>query len=180
MKGKVVYLHRNASTGKIFYVGKGVNRGRAYSEYGRPKEWYDIVDKDFFDVEIIAHSISDKEAYDLETLTIETIGLDNLTNSTNGGLGCSGLVHSKETKKKISTSVKNRPKELVKEIAKKSANSRRANNKKLYKHIETGEVIRSLGLACEKYGITYKIEWQRQQRNSANKVFIEYNNDKID
>ena len=174
MKGKIVYLHRNALTGAVFYVGKGANRGRAYDEYNRSKEWNSIVSRDYFDVEIIAQSLSNRDAFELEEFVIETIGIDKLVNKTKGGLGTRGLVHSEKSKESISRYMKNRSKEVVSKIVKKSANSRRENSNKYYQHIGTGEIIKSLSLACEIYGIPYKAEWQRQRRNSSNKVFRDY------
>ena len=114
MRGYIVYLHRNGKTNDIFYVGKGSNRGRAYEEYNRSTEWYSVVDKDYFNVDLIGKGLTEDEAYDLEMLTIETLGLDNLVNKTTGGLGSSGYRHTKLTKDKISESTKKWQKSISK------------------------------------------------------------------
>lgn len=171
MKGEVVYLHRNAFNGEVFYVGKGANRGRAYEEYNRSKEWNDIVNEFYFDVEILAHSISIEEAFELEEFIISFIGIKNLTNKTLGGLGIKGFNHTNETKKIISESMGLRAKDDVDKAVAKSWKTKHSKSLYSYIHINTREVVNSLSDACKKYNVSYKLEWQRQYRNSENKVF---------
>ena len=171
MKGKIVYLHRNPRTTKVFYVGVGANRGRAYSEYSRPKAWYDIVDEHFFDVEIIAHGLSREQAFELEKFTIETLGFDSLTNNTNGGLGTSGYSHTKETKDKIREGQKRIPIKELRRRARKGWETRLKASNDFYRHRDTGEITANLFLACQKHNVKYKAEWQRQKRNSNNRIF---------
>ena len=171
MKGDIVYLHRNSLTGNVFYVGKGANRGRAYDEYRRSEDWNKIVDEFYFDVDIVATSLSKEDAFELEEFIIETIGVENLTNKTKGGYGTKGFYHTEKTKKRISDKIKERPVEDVLKAVRKGVETKRNQSDELYVHRETKEVVRSLGLACEKYGINYRREWQRQYRNSKNRIF---------
>ena len=171
MKGRVVYLHRNQRNGDIFYVGQGANRGRAYEEYNRVPEWNKIVDKDYFDVEIVAHEISKDDANELEEFLIEVIGIENITNRTLGGDGTKGYRHTKATKKKIADAVKKRPKDVVAKSARKAWLTRTLSLSEKYQHIDGGEIIYSLALACELHNIDYKAEWQRQHRKSVNRNF---------
>lgn len=86
-----VYLHKRKGTNKIFYVGKGSkNRDGERSEMSknRNRYWHHVVDKDGgFDVEIYKDNLTESEAYDLEKELISQIGLENLTNMTEGGEG---------------------------------------------------------------------------------------------
>jgi hypothetical protein len=178
MKGEIVYIHRNKRTGDIFYVGKGANRGRAYDEYSRPKKWYDIVNKDYFDVEIISSGLSKEDAFELEALAIETIGFEKLTNLTKGGKGVLGFKHSKETKQKQSLSAKRRWDNVdYSKTAKLARATRCVKRDEYFKHRITGEIICGLSIACEKYNIKYRGEYQRVSRNSYNRSFdkIDYN-----
>jgi hypothetical protein len=176
MKGSIVYLHRNAITGEVFYVGVGANRGRAYEEYNRSEEWYEIVDKYYFNVEILHHSLSKEEAFKIENLLINKIGLDNLVNKTLGGYGINGYRHSDSSKLKISNYMKNKSKEDYFKACRKGAETRRNNKNEQYKHIDSGNIYESLPLGCLAHNIDYKAEWQRQYRNSFNKNFCKIDN----
>ena len=172
MKGEIVYIHRNRVTMDIFYVGKGANRGRAYSEYSRPKKWYEIVNRDYFDVEIISSGLTKDDAFDLEAFIIETIGFEKLTNLTKGGKGVLGFKHSDKTKEKQSLSAKKRWDNVdYDKIAKIARATRCAKRNEYFKHIETGDIICGLSIACEKYNIKYRAEYQRVCRNSHNRSF---------
>ena len=81
-----IYLHRRNDTGKVFYVGKGMNR-RAWSKKQRNPHWHNVVNKAGFTVEIIAKGLTEEEAYWAEPLLIEAHGLENLTNMRAGGTG---------------------------------------------------------------------------------------------
>lgn len=52
-----------------------------------------------FLVEIIKENLTEQEAFDLEAETVKSIGIDNLTNQTLGGISTTGLTHSDETRK---------------------------------------------------------------------------------
>lgn len=101
-----VYIHRKATTGEVFYVGKG-HGNRAYSHSNRNKIWQHVVEKHGFIVEIVTESIQEWYAFELERDLILAHGrrIDNsgtLVNITEGGEGISGLTHSAESKKKMS------------------------------------------------------------------------------
>ena len=90
-----VYAHRKATTGEIFYIGKGKD-DRAYSKKRRNKHWLNVVNKHGYFVEILADSLSEKESLLLEVETIKKYGIENLTNMTAGGVG--GATYRKYTK----------------------------------------------------------------------------------
>jgi ribosomal protein S27AE len=86
-----VYLHKRKGTNKVFYVGKGSknrNGQRSGMTKHRNRWWHNVVNKDGgFDVEIYQDNLSEEEAYKLEKKLIAEIGLENLTNLTEGGEG---------------------------------------------------------------------------------------------
>jgi hypothetical protein len=86
-----VYLHKRKGTNKVFYVGKGTknkNGQRSESDKNRNKWWHNVVNKDGgFDVEIYKDNLNENEAFQLEKQLIEDIGLENLVNITEGGVG---------------------------------------------------------------------------------------------
>lgn len=92
-----VYIHRKASDGKVFYVGKGKYR-RAFWKNGRNKHWHAVVNKHGYDVSFIAQSLTEEEAFQIERETIAYYGRANLCNYTNGGDGASGAKRSAETR----------------------------------------------------------------------------------
>jgi hypothetical protein len=82
-----VYRHKRLKDNSIFYIGKGKN-GRFNDEAGRNSHWNYIVKKDGgFIAEIIKDELSDEEARKLEIDLINEIGLDNLSNIAEGGMG---------------------------------------------------------------------------------------------
>jgi hypothetical protein len=79
MKKYYTYTHSD-STGKVFYVGKGI-KDRAWSEQ-RNKYWKEKVkslNNKYF-VEIVYDELTQEEALDAEALLIELHGFENLTN----------------------------------------------------------------------------------------------------
>ena len=98
-----VYLHRRATDGSVFYVGKGCKQ-RAWWEFGRSEYWNRIKNKHGFVVEILKDEMSENDAHMLEIETIKTIGRENLCNHTDGGEGMYGWHASIETRKKFSLS----------------------------------------------------------------------------
>lgn len=169
MKGYIVYIHRRKDNGNVFYVGYGSDRGRAYDQKSRNKYWKEVLSETFFDVEILATSLSKKGAESLEKGMIDFYGVDNLVNRTKGGLGTTGYSHTQETKDKIALSHRGRNKS--KEVIDKAVETKRNLHSSKYIHRETAEIILGLKWACEKYDVNYKRESQRIRRNSANRVF---------
>ena len=95
MKGdKLVYLHRKATDGIIFYVGIGEKR-RPTSKQGRSDYWKNTVAKHGYTVQIVEKNLTWEEACESEIALIELIGrrdkgfgtLVNLTDGGEGGLG---------------------------------------------------------------------------------------------
>lgn len=97
-----VYVHRRASDGRIFYVGKGSHPDRALSRDRRNRHWQAIVAKHGLLVEIVQHFETDALAQQCERDLIAWYGRAHLANMTDGGDGCAGLVPSAETRAKLS------------------------------------------------------------------------------
>lgn len=100
-----VYAHRRNDTGKIFYIGKGCGK-RAWKKSCRSDWWKRIEAKHGRSVEIISRRLPESDAFELEHLIIEEIGIGNLCNLRGGGLG--GISPSDETRKKMSAAQKGR------------------------------------------------------------------------
>jgi hypothetical protein len=94
-----VYLHRRASTGKVFYVGKGT-RYRHKSKWNRSQHWHNIVNKHGYTIEIAQSGMQEWWAFELERELILKYKEDGLCNRTDGGEGASGYSASEETKQK--------------------------------------------------------------------------------
>lgn len=96
-----VYIHRRATDGSVFYVGKG-QRNRHESKRWRNKHWHNIVSKNGFTSEIITTFSSEICAFSFEVALIKAYGRKALCNMTDGGEGMSGWVASAETRKRCS------------------------------------------------------------------------------
>lgn len=104
MKSKsfYVYIHKKATTGDIFYVGKG--SGKRYCDTkSRGKFWRDIVKKHGFVVEFVEVGLQEWYAFELESSLISLYGrLDDktgcLANLTDGGEGSSGWMQDEKEK----------------------------------------------------------------------------------
>jgi hypothetical protein len=98
-----VYIHRRASNGAVFYVGKGVNdRAWQASPRRRSAHWRSIVKKHGLVVEIVADGLQEWYAHELERELIalygrRDLGLGPLINLTDGGEGGSGRKLSAES-----------------------------------------------------------------------------------
>lgn len=103
-----VYIHRRASDGSVFYVGKG-NRYRAWSRHSRNKKWKACVEEHGFLVEICKSGMHEDCALTLERILISIFGMDSLVNAVLGGGGISGYKHTAEAKAKISAAGMGRP-----------------------------------------------------------------------
>lgn len=96
------YLHRKATTGEIFYVGKGTRPDRMKMRSGRSQRWTRIANKHGFVPEVIARWKTAEEAFAHERFLIKCfrdIG-ENLCNHTDGGEGAPGYKQSEQTKEK--------------------------------------------------------------------------------
>lgn len=96
-----VYIHKRATDGKVFYVGKGT-RDRAWEKSNRNVHWQRTVNKHGYTVHIVEEFADQDSAFLREIDLIKMYGIDNLTNMTEGGDGCTGFKPSEETRKKLS------------------------------------------------------------------------------
>lgn len=110
-----VYLHRKASDGTPFYVGKGAHRRRdkiqtferASADHSRNRAWRNTVAKHGLVIEIVASCKDDVTAQALERQLISDIGRRQLkrgplVNLTDGGDGHAGIIASTELRRKRS------------------------------------------------------------------------------
>lgn len=101
-----VYVHRKASSGKVFYVGKGSRPDRAFDTESRNPRWHATVNKHGLVVEIVMHFETDALAQQCERELIAWYGRPALVNMTDGGDGCAGIVMSAEARRKLSEHAK--------------------------------------------------------------------------
>tara|TARA_R110002124_G_scaffold119814_1_gene277587 strand:+ start:82 stop:1335 length:1254 start_codon:yes stop_codon:yes gene_type:complete len=102
---KVVYLHRKATDGTIFYVGMG-NSERPYVTKQRNNWWNRTYKKHGITVCVVAKGLSVEDAYELEMLLISELGrkdkgLGSLVNLDSGGAGTSGYSRNKYLRKTV-------------------------------------------------------------------------------
>lgn len=91
-----VYFHKRPD-GTIFYVGKGHGK-RAWVKKSRNNHWNNVVNKyGGFEVEIVVDNLTEQEAFFKEREFVLSIGIDNLTNQTLGGISTTGYRHTEET-----------------------------------------------------------------------------------
>ena len=100
-----VYGHYKADTGELFYIGKGTGK-RAWSTKDRNNRWMYTVDKHGIEVKILYKNLSEEDAFQKEMELIKEIGLENLTNITEGGDGftsefAKNLWNNEETRNKM-------------------------------------------------------------------------------
>jgi hypothetical protein len=98
-----VYIHRKATDGSVFYVGKGQGK-RAYWVHNRNTRWHRTVIKYGFTSHIVMMFEREECAYSFECALIKFYGRENLCNATDGGLGIYGFIFTKETRDKMSKS----------------------------------------------------------------------------
>jgi hypothetical protein len=100
MKDFYVYVHRRASDGKVFYVGKGRKR-RAWVKGRRTRHWQQVVQKHGLRVQIAVSGLSEACAFSIERMVIAKYGRSNLVNLTDGGEGTSGNVVTEEAREHL-------------------------------------------------------------------------------
>lgn len=95
-----VYVHRRATDGEVFYVGKG--HGKRAQSRDRNRYWHNIVNKHGFTYHIMMRFNSEECAFSFERALVNYYGRENLCNLTDGGGGVTGYRHTKSAKEKIS------------------------------------------------------------------------------
>lgn len=100
-----VYLHKRASDGRVFYVGKGFDK-RAWKKSCRSDYWKRIEKKHGRTVEIVLDGLQEWYAFELEAQLVDFYGRENLCNLRDGGEG--GISPSQETRQKMSIARKGR------------------------------------------------------------------------
>lgn len=107
----MAYLYRHIRLDKNipFYIGIGIdsNYYRANSKKSRNDHWNKIANKTDYEVEILFkhddyNFIKEKEIEFIKLYGRSDLKLGTLCNLTDGGEGCLGLVHSDESKLKMS------------------------------------------------------------------------------
>lgn len=101
-----VYAYLRESDNTPYYIGKGKGN-RMFASHKHIS-----VPKDKSRIVILAENLYENDAFTLETETIKLYGRKNnktgiLRNLTDGGEGCSGMIHSEHTRKLISNTTTN-------------------------------------------------------------------------
>jgi hypothetical protein len=118
-----VYVHRQADTGEVFYVGKGQGK-RAHSHADRNRHWHHVVEKHGRTVHMVAEGLTEEQAIQQEIALIaerRSAGT-RLVNLTSGGQGLSGHIDTEETRAKKRASALGR--RMSPEAIAKTASSR--------------------------------------------------------
>ena len=164
-KSYYVYIHRRATNGKVFYVGKGCDN-RAYTKHGRNRRWNNIVNKHGFTVEIVQDGMQSWWALEMEMELIALYDRKNLANLTDGGDGNTGL--DAESKKLLSSSLKKVKKtdEWKRKIA--IANT---GKKKSKEHVEAMVAAQKSSVKGKEKLHKMNMAKRRPVKNSAGMVF---------
>lgn len=110
----VVYRHIRKDKGVVFYIGYATDRQSHYRPFtydGRNKIWNNISKKTDIVFEILLNNLSDRDALAWEKYLVGLYGkikdkTGTLANLTDGGEGANGLVHSDESRRKMSEAKK--------------------------------------------------------------------------
>ena len=112
----VVYIHKRADNGDVFYIGIGKTEKRAYQEKHRNQYWKNVAKKHGYVVCVIKRDISWDEACSMEVELIakhkRKVHGGSLCNITAGGDGVVGVKMPEGQKKKISESNKGKKRSL--------------------------------------------------------------------
>lgn len=139
-----VYEHWRSDTGQPFYVGKGFKK-RAYQMTQRNR--HHVFVQEYLkrigatvEVKIVATSLTEREAFDMEVARIESwlAAGCKLVNITKGGDGPSGRKHTEEWKRANSERMKNR---VISEETRAKMSASAMGNKRSLGIKKTPEVI---------------------------------------
>lgn len=116
-----VYIHRKATTGEVFYVGKGKGK-RAGQTADRNTHWQNVANKHGVEVVYAETGMTEDDAFALEMQLIAEygradMGEGNLVNWSDGGEGPSGVIVGDETRAKMAEAAKARGVPLERSIA---------------------------------------------------------------
>lgn len=105
----IVYQHRRKDNNKIFYIGIGKKKSRAYSFRYRSEYWTRIAQSKGYEVDILFEGISWEDACNVEIGLINSygrkdLGLGELINMTDGGQGNKNILITDVTRKRLSSS----------------------------------------------------------------------------
>lgn len=103
-----VYVHRKATDGTIFYVGKG--KLKRHLSLHRSRFWYNVAAKYGVISEVVLDNLTEDYAHCLEIEMIKFYGRRDkgegyLVNVTDGGEGVSGYIYSDEQREAVSRRV---------------------------------------------------------------------------
>jgi hypothetical protein len=79
------YVYAYYSNNVVFYIGKGAGT-RIYNKTNRCKTFINKIKESNWHYIKLAENLTEEDAYELEEIIIETIGLNNLVNIVPGGL----------------------------------------------------------------------------------------------
>lgn len=102
-----VYLHRRATTGEVFYVGKGYG-SRAWQIQGRSERWMATALKRGCIIEIVQSGMQEWWAFELERDLVALYRGPRICNVSDGGDGASGYKHRPESLEKMRMAQKGR------------------------------------------------------------------------
>lgn len=148
--GCYVYTHRKATTGCIFYVGKGTAE-RAWDRHGRSPYWRNVAAKHGVVVQIECDGLFEFEAYARERELIAALKAQGvrLANLTDGGEG--GLNPSTETREKIGRyhRGKRKPAAQIEKIRQSNLGKKRSaeTRKKISERVVSNETRRKMSEA---------------------------------
>jgi len=105
-----VYRHTRADNNQVFYIGMTSTENRPYTKHPRSDDWWKVVTKTNYFVDIVADGLTYEEARDLERDLIKEYGRKDLgkgylTNNHGGGksyLSAYGRKYSKQHRKHLS------------------------------------------------------------------------------
>ena len=132
----ILYRHIRLDKNEPFYIGIGKEEKRAYQKISRNKYWKHIIDKTDYEVEILFEDLTWEQACEKEKEFIKLygrkdLGTGSLVNMTDGGDGIINQIVSKETRQKMSNSIKGKIKGIKKTEEQKQKISDKLKGRKL-------------------------------------------------